>query len=110
MCNVCITYEFIETMDALSVSNFMLNVIILTCTSLCRPCTCVPLSLPQELNTISLRLAGETEVLEKLDNIRVKASRRSPMMETIELVSQHWPVSLYIIMTLLRTYSTCVYC
>ncbi|CAI8054228.1 Proteasome adapter and scaffold protein ECM29 [Geodia barretti] len=40
---------------------------------------------PQELNTLSLRLTGETEVLEQLDNIRVKVSRQSPMMETIEL-------------------------
>ena len=42
--------------------------------------------MPQELNTLSLRLTGETEVLEQLDNIRVKVSRQSPMMETIELV------------------------
>ena len=57
---------------------------------LCVSCTCVSNSvgdgLIQELNTISLRYSGETEVLEKLDNIRVKASKLSPMMETIKLV------------------------
>jgi proteasome component ECM29 len=43
----------------------------------------------QELNTLSLRLAGDTEVLEQLENVRVKASRKSPMMETIELCIPH---------------------
>ena len=53
-------------------------------------CMCVGNSvgdcLIQDLNTLSLRFSGETEVLEKLDSIRVKASKLSPMMETIKLV------------------------
>lgn len=48
----------------------------------------------QELNTLSLRLSEETEVLEKLDTIRVKASRHSPMMETIELCLPHIDVDV----------------
>ena len=53
-------------------------------------CMCVGNSvgdgLIQELNTLSLRFSGETEVLEKLDSNRMKASKLSPMMETIKLV------------------------
>ena len=42
----------------------------------------------QSLNTLSLRLTGEAGVQEKLEDLRVAASRSSPMMEIINLVSE----------------------
>lgn len=40
---------------------------------------------PQVLNTWSLRLTGEAGVQEKLEDVRVAASRSSPMMEIVNL-------------------------
>ena len=43
---------------------------------------------PQVLNTWSLRLTGEAGVQEKLEDVRVAASRSSPMMEIVNLVRE----------------------
>ena len=40
----------------------------------------------QALNTISLQFSGETSTQEKLDDLRVAASKSSPLMEIVNLV------------------------
>ena len=40
----------------------------------------------QKLNEISLQFSGEAAVQEKLEDLRVAATRSSPMMEVINLV------------------------
>lgn len=47
----------------------------------------LPLPL-KKLNTYSLIFSGERQVQEKLDDLRVAASRSSPMMETVQLCVQ----------------------
>jgi len=42
---------------------------------------------PQYLNYVALRVSGSEEAQEKLDKARIAASKMSPMMDSINLVS-----------------------
>ena len=49
----------------------------------------------QILNTLSVQLANESAVQEKLDSIRIAASKSSPLNEAVNLVNHSYHLSLH---------------